>query len=179
MKIFVSVVRALSWLGGIVAMVLMGVAVLVVCHMIIVRYFLNESTVWQTEFVIYAIVAATFLGAGQVLVQKGHVGIDLLPLALSGGPRIALELFANFLSLIFLVLLAYSSWQHFHEAWSNKWTTDTVWALPLWIPLLPMPVGIGILCLQYVADSLILFAGQEPERGADAHGVNIDQPGGL
>ena len=33
------------------------------CQMVFVRYVLDGSTVWQTEFVIYAIVAATFLGA--------------------------------------------------------------------------------------------------------------------
>lgn len=177
MKIFVRTVNALSWLGGLAAMLLMAAAVLVVCQMIIWRYFLNESTVWQTEFVIYAIVAATFLGAGQVLIQKGHVGIDLLPLALKGNARVGLELLANLLSLLFLGLLAYSSWHHFHEAWSNGWTTDTVWALPLWIPLLPMPIGIGILCLQYIADSWQLLNGQTPGSDLGAHGHVTQQEG--
>jgi TRAP-type C4-dicarboxylate transport system permease small subunit len=27
-----------------------------------------------------------------------------------------------------------------------------VWRLPLWIPLLPLPLGILLLCLQYVAE---------------------------
>ena len=40
------------------------------------------------------------------------------------------------------------------------WPTDTVWKLPLWIPLLPLPLGIGLLCLQYVAEMIKL--GKEP-----------------
>ena len=34
------------------------------------------------------------------------------------------------------------------------------WALPLWIPYLSLPLGIGLLSLQYVADILALLTGQ-------------------
>ena len=82
------------------------------------------------------------------------LGINLLPEAL--GPRRGLWLrrAGDLVGLSFCGLLAWSSWNHFHEAWANDWTTDTVWALPLWIPLLPMPVGVGLMCLQYVAKIL-------------------------
>lgn len=173
MMLFVRAVTKLSWLGGLVAMCLLAAAVLVVCQMIVVRYILNASTVWQTEFVIYAIVAGTFLGSGHVLTQKGHVGIDLLPTALGSRGKVFLQVLANLLSLAFLVLLAYSSWNYFHEAWEGGWTTDTVWALPLWIPLLPMPVGVGILCLQYVADTILVLSGEAPDGGGGAHGVPL------
>lgn len=149
---YVRVVDALSRVAGLFATLLLAGAVLVVCQMIFVRYVLNGSTVWQTEFVIFSIVAATLIGSPYVLLHRGHVRVDLLPDALSGGRRAALEALAGLLSIAFCALLGWAGWHYFYEAATRGWKTETVWALPLWIPLLPMPLGLGLLCLQYGAE---------------------------
>ena len=156
MNAYVRIVSTLSKLGGLFAMALLAAAVVIVCQMIFMRYVLNASTIWQTEFVIYSLMAATFIGSAHVLMRKGHVGVDLLPSMLPPRGRFWLELVAGLLSLAFCSLLAWSGWTFFEEAWSGGWTTDTVWHLPLWIPLLPLPAGIGLLCLQYVAELIKL-----------------------
>lgn len=171
MRTYIRVVGLLSWVAGILATCLLGAAVLVVCQMIVVRYFLNASTIWQTEFVIYSLVAATFLGSAYVLTRKGHVGVDLLPNALGRRGALLINILAALLSIVFLSVLAWSGWHFFYEAWSGGWTTDTVWALPLWIPLLPLPVGIGLLVLQYIAEIMKLVLGDEASPSAGAHGV--------
>lgn len=159
MNAFTRAVDRISEMLGIVSMLLLAAAVLVVCEMILIRYVFRASTVWQTEFVIYALVAATFLGSSYVLLHRGHVGVDLLPTMLGGKAKFALELIGGLISLAFCGVLTYSGWIYFHEAWAGNWTTDTVWALPLWIPLLPLPVGMGALCLQYVAELMKLAKG--------------------
>lgn len=159
MNFFLRAVDKISQTFGVIAMLLLAAAVLVVCQMIFIRYALNASTVWQTEFVIYSIMASTFLGAPYVLLHRGHVGVDLLPSMLHGTPRFILEMIGGLISLAFCAVLAYSGWIYFHEAWEGDWKTDTVWALPLWIPLLPLPLGIGMLCLQYVAELIKLTRG--------------------
>lgn len=160
MEYFTRSVDRLSQTLGVLAMLLLAAAVLVVCQMIFMRYVLNASTVWQTEFVIYSIMASTFLGSPYVLLHRGHVGVDLLPTMIGGRGRFYLELAGALISLSFCVVLAYSGWIYLHEAWEGNWTTDTVWALPLWIPLLPLPLGIGMLCLQYIAEIIKLRQGQ-------------------
>jgi TRAP-type C4-dicarboxylate transport system permease small subunit len=65
------------------------------------------------------------------------------------------------MGLIFTSLLGYYGWELFHEAWVGGWVTETVWELPLWIPYIAMPIGIGLLALQYVADILALMTGRE------------------
>ncbi len=44
-----------------------GFGVLVVCQMVFVRYALDQTTIWQTDFVTYSLVAATFIGSPYVL----------------------------------------------------------------------------------------------------------------
>jgi len=160
MRTYIRVVSALSRAAGFFSGLLLLAAVLVVTHMVVVRYLLNGSTVWQTEFVTYALVAATFLGSGYVLLLKGHVNIDLLVLAAGPRWRRVLETLSACCCLLFCALLGWSGWHFFHEALANGWKTPTVWKLPLWIPLLPLPLGIGILFLQYLAE---LFRPHEAE----------------
>ncbi len=156
MSTYIRIVDAVTRFLGVVAIGLLIAAVLVVTEMVFVRYVLRGSTVWQTEFVTFSLIAVTFLGSPYVLLHKGHVNVDLLQNAVSRGPRTALQLLSGLLSIFFCALLAWSGWDYFHEALVNRWTTETVWKLPLWIPLLPLPVGIGMLCLQYVAELLKL-----------------------
>ena len=157
---FIRIVDRISQLMGVIAMLLLAAAVLVVCQMIFMRYVLVASTVWQTEFVIYAIMASTLLGSSYVLLHRGHVGVDLLPSMAGRRGRFILEAAGGLISLAFCAVLAYSGWIYFHEAWEGGWRTDTVWALPLWIPLLPLPLGIGLLCLQYIVELIKLSRGE-------------------
>ena len=50
--------------------------------MVFVRYVLNQNTIWQTDFVTFSLVAATFVGSPYVLLTRGHVNVDVLPLYL-------------------------------------------------------------------------------------------------
>jgi TRAP-type C4-dicarboxylate transport system permease small subunit len=149
---FVRVVSLLSRIAGLISALLLAASVIVVCHMVLVRYVFGHSTIWQTEFVVFAMVAATFLGSPYLLLSKGHVAVDLIPEMLGGTPRRVLVVLSSLLSLVFAALLAYSGWIYFHEAWINDWRSQSVWAPPLWIPLLPLPLGIGLMALGCIAE---------------------------
>ena len=161
MRRFISLVAVLSNACGVLAAFLVGSAILVVCQMVMMRYFLNASTIWQTEYVIYSLVASTFIGSPYVLLVKGHVKVDLLPHYLGPTGRYVLALIASLAGFAFCAVLAWTGFNMFYEALVEGWTTDTIWALPLWIPYLSVPLGIGLLSLQYVADIAALLSGQE------------------
>ncbi len=161
MDFFINAIRFISRVCGVIAAGLVGLAILVVCQMVFMRYVLGASTVWQTEFVIFSLVAATLIGSPYVLLIKGHVNVDLLPVYLGRKGRYFLAFLASSSGLLFCGILAWAGWEFFYEALDKGWRTDTVWSLPLWIPYISMPVGIGILCLQYIADILAIFTGRE------------------
>jgi TRAP-type C4-dicarboxylate transport system permease small subunit len=166
---FINLVAGLSRACGVFAALLVGSAIVVVCQMVVMRYFLNASTVWQTDYVIFSLVAATFIGSPYVLLLRGHVNVDLLPHYLGERGRRALALVASIGGFAFCAILAWTGWELFHEAWAGGWTTDTVWALPLWIPYLSLPLGIGLLTLQYVADIAALVTGHAMPLAMETH----------
>src|SRR4051794_41885615 len=89
MDFFIYVVKRISQLCGIIAAALIAGGVLVVCQMVFIRYVLNQNTIWQTDFVTWSLVAATFIGSPYVLLTRGHVNVDVLPLYLGARALVA------------------------------------------------------------------------------------------
>jgi TRAP-type C4-dicarboxylate transport system permease small subunit len=179
MDAFIRGVRLLSQICGIVAATLTALAVIVVCHMVFIRYVLNETTVWQTDFVTFSLVAATFIGAPYVLLTKGHVNVDVLPLYLGYRARWRLALVAIGLSLAFALVMTVLTAQFWYEAWDNNWRSESMWRARLWIPYAAMPIGLGMLTVQYVADLLSVVTGREAPFGIspDGHTVAVKEAG--
>jgi TRAP-type C4-dicarboxylate transport system permease small subunit len=166
---FIWIVTRISQVCGIIAASLIAAAVLVVCHMVFVRYVLNHNTIWQTDFTIYSLLAATFIGSPYVLLTRGHVNVDVLPHYLGERPRYWLALASAIMALAFCLAMAVLTFQFWHEAWTERWVSDTMWRARLWIPYSSMPIGLGLLCLQYVVDIIKLVTGREPPFGLRPH----------
>ena len=162
---FVAAVARISQACGIAAAGLIAASVVVVCQMVLIRYVLNQTTIWQTDFVTYALVAATFVGSPYVLLKRGHVNVDVVPLKLGPQARYRLALAAILMSLAFAAVMTVLSFQLWLEAWQNHWVSDTMWRARLWIPYAAMPVGLGLLGLQFVADLIDLVSGRKPPFG--------------
>lgn len=161
MRAFVRLVRHLSAVCGVVAVLCLAAALLVVCEMVTARYVFGVPTIWQTEFVLYAVVAATLMGSPYVLAAGGHVNVDLAEQHLSRRGTRRLRLLASACGLLFCATLTFGGWHYFYEAWTQGWVTESVWAPPLWIVLLPLPLGLGVLTLQYLADAIGLLLGTQ------------------
>jgi TRAP-type C4-dicarboxylate transport system permease small subunit len=158
---FIGAVATVSQLGGIAAVALLLAAVLVICQMVFVRYVLQASAIWQHEFVTFSLIGATFIGAPYVLLTRGHVNVDLLPLYLGPRGRFALALLAALISLVFCSILAAYGFAFWYQSYIENWHAQTVWRPPLWVPYFAVPLGMGLLSLQYVADILALLTGRE------------------
>ena len=167
LDLYVRAVSFLSLVAGVFAACLIALAVFVVCDMVIERYFLNRTTIWQIDVVTYAIVAATFVGSAYVLRLRGHVNVEILPLHIGPRSRYWLALFTTIVALAFCVVLFALCTQFWYQAFSESWRSNTVWRARLWIPYLAMPVGLGLLVLQYVADLLCLATGRTPPFGIE------------
>ncbi len=167
MDAYIRAVTFLSRVAGVVAALFIGIAVLVICDMVVERYVFNLTTIWQIDVVTYLIVAATFVGSAYVLMTRGHVNVDVLPLYLGPRARWWLALFTIVLAFAFVVVLFVVCTAYWYEAWSENWRSDTVWRARLWIPYLAMPIGLALLVLQYAAELVCLVTGRTPPFGLD------------
>jgi TRAP-type C4-dicarboxylate transport system permease small subunit len=161
-------VHAASRCFGVAATGLILLSVLVVCQMVFVRAVLGQSSIWQTEFVTFSIVAATFIGAPYILLTRGHVGVDVVPLMLSAPARRRLHLAGSLAALAFCGLFLFAAVPWWHEAWHSGQTTPSIWHARLWIPYLAVPVSLSLLCLQFVAEIYLVLTRREPPFGIAA-----------
>jgi TRAP-type C4-dicarboxylate transport system permease small subunit len=163
---FLRTVAMISTVSGWCSAAMILTAVGITCQMIFIRFVLNGSTVWQTEAVVYLVIAATLIGLAYVQRLRGHVNVDLIPLALPMGARKIMAVTTLSLSIVIVSVMLFYGYEYWHFAWDRGWRSDTVWGVKLWIPYLALPLGFGLFLLQLVADLVALLLG-------------IDKPFGL
>ncbi len=149
---FLKFVAALSTLAGWSAAAMIITAVAVTCQMIFVRFVLNQSTIWQTEMVIYLVISATLVGLPYVQHLRGHVNVDLIPLMLAKRARFTLAIITLSVSAVMVAVMFWYGFEFWLLTWDRGWRSDTIWGVRLWIPYLSLPVGFALFFLQLVAD---------------------------
>ncbi|MBN9668732.1 TRAP transporter small permease [Roseibium aggregatum] len=164
---FLRAVAAVSTFAGWCSAAMIVAAVAITCQMIFVRFVLNGSTVWQTEAVIYLVIAATLIGLPYVQRLRGHVNVDLVPLSLAPKPRFFLALLTSILSIALIATMLWYGYEYWHFAWSRGWRSGTVWDVQLWIPYLSLPIGFGLLLLQQIADLVAVLTGTDKPFGLE------------
>src|SRR6476646_11334938 len=167
---FIRGVTLISQLCGVFAAALIAASVVIVCEMVFIRYVLNENTIWQTDFVTFSLVAATFIGSPYVLLLRGHVNVDVLPVYLAPRPRWWLALGSMLVAIAFCVVLAVLTSSYWLESWNQRWLSNTMWRVRLWIPYASMPIGLWILTLQYLVELSFLVTGRAAPFGIGKEG---------
>jgi TRAP-type C4-dicarboxylate transport system permease small subunit len=147
---WVAAIHAVSRLFGVVAAGLILVSIGVICQMVFVRAVLGQSSIWQTEFVTFSIVAATFLGAPYILLTHGHVAVDIVPLMVATPMRRRLHFLGMAIALVFCGFFLWASVPWWWDTFKSGQTTPSIWRARVWIPYLSLPVGLTLLCLQFV-----------------------------
>jgi TRAP-type C4-dicarboxylate transport system permease small subunit len=164
-------VHTLSRAFGVAAAIMIVMSIAVICQMVFIRAVLDQSSIWQTEFVTFLILSATFLGSPYIMLTGGHVAVDLLPLMVRSSTRRKLYLAGHTVALLFCGFFFYASVPWWLEAWHSGQTTASLWKARLWIPYLAVPVGLFLLCLQMATDMILVALqrqlpfGLQPEEG--------------
>ncbi|WP_136636026.1 TRAP transporter small permease [Pseudooceanicola onchidii] len=164
---FLRIVAGLSTLAGWCSAAMIVAAVAITCQMIIVRFVLNGSTIWQTEAVIYLVIGATLVGLPYVQRLRGHVNVDLIPLSLAPRARFFMAILTSVLSIAIVGVMLFYGYDYWHFAFERGWKSDTVWGVRLWIPYLSIPVGFGLLLLQLIADLVAVLIGVDKPFGLE------------
>jgi len=159
MPALVRFIGLLSSICGVIASFMILAAVLITCQMIFVRAVLNKSTIWQTEVVIYLMIAATLIGLPYVQKLRGHVGVDLMQTVLPARMRRMLSAVTLVITGVMIAVMLWYGYEMWHLAWARNWKSETVLAVPLWIPYLFIPVGFALFLLQLMGDLWMNLSG--------------------
>jgi len=125
-------------------------ACIVLSYSVLGRALFQAANYWQDEAAVFLLVGATFMTAGYVQSNRGHIGIEAFVGLLSPfANRIRLWL-VDVTSLLFCVFFTWKSWTLAFEAYNDGQVSNSMWSPPLSIPYGLMACGMTLLCAQIV-----------------------------
>lgn len=120
------------------AVVVLGVAIVVVVFANVVLHQLSLDIAWTTEFGELVMVWTTFLGAAAAVRRGAHMAVLEVLELLPRGPRRAADALIQLVIAGVLVLLVWKGWVAVDASWGN---VLTVLDWPMAVQYLSLPVG--------------------------------------
>ncbi len=130
-----------------------GLAVLAITVIItfdvLMRYFFNEPQQFADELASFLLVLAIFGGLAHTYQRDGHIRVDLLTNRLGPKSGRALKVLALLVGVSFMAVITWNTLMSSIVAYRLE-RTSMVLFYPLWIPMLLIPLGTGLMALVMV-----------------------------
>jgi TRAP-type C4-dicarboxylate transport system permease small subunit len=143
----ITLMATVSGLGAFIAILC---AMLVICYEVMARYVFSWPTVWEIEAAVFLLIFATFVGSVHGVKDDAHVSMDMVATMIKPRIRTKLNTATSFASMVLCIFVSIKGWEMWWEAYSLGWHSDSIWAPPLWIPYLFLPIGFTLMSLQYL-----------------------------
>lgn len=139
------------------------------------RYLLNAPITWGDELVALSLTAITMLAAPQVLLEKGHIGVDIVTGQAKGRLAIVIQLWSAVAVALVALLLIVNGWVLAMFSRMIGLLTEGHLELPLWMLQLLLPLG-GLLLLPVVILQFwqAALAWKNPEADVEHSTVMLD-----
>lgn len=149
-----TVDRVTIWASRLAAALLLALVALVFFN-VFGRYVIGGSPVWAQELEWHLMAPIALLGITVLLLEKGHVRVDMLYDRLSMRAQNALDLFSMICGAVIALLFIKYSWGFVDSSWSIREGSPDPGGLPArYIVKAMIPVAFGLFALQCVANGI-------------------------
>jgi TRAP-type C4-dicarboxylate transport system permease small subunit len=152
---------------------LSGLSVLVITIMItfdvLMRYFLNEPQLFVDELASLILILIIFGGIAYTFQRAGHIRVDLITNLLARRANRALRISTLMLGIIFLGIITQNTLLSAIVAYRLD-RLSMVMFYPLWIPMLLIPMGTGLMALVMVIALIAEVKAPGKNKGMESSG---------
>lgn len=135
---------------GVFAGIILFVPALMIFYEVVMRGVFNAPTEWSIEMSVYCVLVAGFLGMPVAYGAGKHIKVDILTSRLSPKNYCFLELIASLIGAAFCLIFFVEAVNMASLSYEiDRRSPDTL-RVPLWIPQLSIPIGIGVLFLHFL-----------------------------
>jgi TRAP-type C4-dicarboxylate transport system permease small subunit len=138
--------KTASLLGGLATLAITAL----VAFDVLMRYFLGQPQLFVDEVAGFLQVLVVFWGLAPTWEAGGHIRVDLLTTHLPGPVRAWLRVATLVLGVAFVAIVSWVTGLSALAAYRYG-RVSTVMLYPLWIPMLLIPTGLGLLTLAMLA----------------------------
>lgn len=159
------VLQVIRWLISVCVIVLFSYMVIAILTLVAGRYIFGFSVAGAAETATFAQIWVIFLAAGIAMREKLHIGVDILYEVLPDVLKRVTALFILLLGSWFLWLAILGS-QRLLQI--GQMQTSSALGIPMWVPYLSLPVGLGYFFLEFcIAYLKKIFAVHHPDKDND------------
>ncbi len=119
---------------------------------VIARYFFESPTIWVHELCGYLFAAYVALTGGWVLLQKGHVAVDIIYQYFPTKIKFIADLLVSMVALFMFIVLFWQGYKYAWHAFATNQHSHTLFAPLLWPVKALLPLGAVFFILQIFAD---------------------------
>lgn len=156
----------ISRFGAVVAEVSLVLLLLLVFHEVIVRYLLDQPTLYSVEISEYLLILVAFMAAGWVLQEDRHVNMPSLVQMLPQKVQRICALLVTLIVLLFCSILVWKGIEASVVAFKGNYHSSSLLNMPMWIPYAIIPAGSLILALQVIVQIGKLIGGDGDHAGS-------------
>ena len=146
LEVYEKFLNAITKAVGVIAGILLLLPALMVFYEVVMRGLFNAPTEWSIELSVYCVLVAGFLGMSVTYAAGKHIHVDIVLSHLSARTRCYIELFTTIVGIFFCAVFVMQSLDN---------TSPSTLRTPMWIPQMSLPIGMGLLLLQFVRTLLI------------------------
>jgi TRAP-type mannitol/chloroaromatic compound transport system permease small subunit len=152
LETFIKVVETINRKVGKAAGFLIFVFMVLMVYEVIARYFFESPTIWVHELCGYLFAAYIALTGGWVLLEKGHVAVDIIYQFFPAKVKNFADITVSLIGLFMFVILLWQGYKFALHALVTNQHSHTLFGPPLWPVKMMIPAGALLFLLQLVAD---------------------------
>jgi len=152
MEKFTRLCDSLSKGCGILAGIMMLIALVLVLTEIVIRTLFSSTLYITEEYTGYLMAAITFLALAYTLKEKGHIRMVFLYSLLKGKARSFLELYAFAVGFVLFAIVTFTTTRFFWDSVVSQSRSMQISETYLAIPQFFMPLGAFVMTLQFAAE---------------------------
>lgn len=168
----IALIKGIASLSRNLAGVISAMALLLLCFEVVTRYFFPSYLPdWSAEIVIYLVVWALFLAAGELVLEGKHIHADLIVDRLPPKAKWSLAILASIAGLGFSVLFLWYGYEVVAFAHMIGEEGESSLRFPKYLYYLALPVGMAMQCLGYLVRIYVQISGLEEQPSVSVQGA--------
>jgi len=165
MRTVIKWIDRISDLSGAIAGILLVTSFFLVMSEIVARGMFSTTLYITEEYSGYLVVAITFFALSYTLKHKGHIRMTFLQTVLKNKPnlQVNLERYTLLVGMVTMAVITYTSFNYFLDSYQSGLRSMQISRTYLAIPHSFIPLGSGIMALQFFGEILRTFLPEAKE----------------
>ncbi|MDO8957975.1 MAG: TRAP transporter small permease [Deltaproteobacteria bacterium] len=159
-----SRVQKISGLFFLLSQLTVAAMMLTTAYDTIMRYFFAQPTDWSVELNEVFLVFVTLFAGAELVKRDQHIQMDLLYNKLPGGPQKGARILIYLVGFLICAGLFWLGLQATISTYIGKVYAAGAFRLPLWLLYVMIPIGMGLMFLEYLARLISEIKGKDAPR---------------